>query len=227
MGRKKKETEETVAQPGQQLALAQQPPPLATYVKSDLEAQGTEWAHFLERAASLPCENNDQRAWWVDRLNQAHSLLASLEEKRSALVSPLNLSVKEINSDFGQVTKPLELVKQLCASVLAKFELARAAESVDLRNQAQALALAGDNEGCQAALAKLSGPDASSPYTTLWAWEARVVDKAALPEALKVVDDKALGVLCKAFKDREDPPVVPGVVFTRVASVRVKGGSNA
>ncbi len=84
---------------------------------------------------------------------------------------------------------------------------------------------AGDHAACQLALQAIPESAPLAGTATVWSWTYTVPDPTKLPAAFQriVADDTALGDLCTAFKDKDVPPTVDGVVFARVARVQPRG----
>lgn len=197
---------------------------LPAYDNTALARHQTYWADALAQLADLPCESAEQEAWWAENLNKAQHTFNAIDAERDALVRPLNAEVKDINLAHKPVLTLLEQCKALIASKLSDAATARGRLAGAARGDAAALALAGDSAGCQAALASIPDDLRVEGIATVWSWRVVSTNIEAMSKSFLLPDDKALAAVCKAFKDREDAPVLDGVVFERVAKVQPRGG---
>lgn len=180
---------------------------------------------FEERMAELKgyVFAQEDRPLLVQNMNWAQGVLKSLEEERENLVRPLIDDKAKIDGVYRETRSPIEAFKAFCSEQEAKLELEAQAAQHAAREIARLAAASGDAEGCLAALAAVPEADKTAGSRTTMGWDFEIVDKEAVPEIYKTVDEKLIKASCKAFAKSEVPPNIPGIVFKRSAKVAPLG----
>jgi hypothetical protein len=190
---------------------------------AETEAQ---WRAGVAELAALQFETLEQEQWGGAKLKEVQALFNTYEAERTELTKPMNAQLREVNAAFKPVLSALEEAKSVLATKLSDAATARGRLAAAQREAAVLAAQAGDTAGCQQALAAIADDVKVAGVATVWSWDYAVADFAVLSDAFKAVNDKTLKDLCKAFKDKETAPVVPGVTFTRSAKVQPAGGGT-
>lgn len=116
---------------------------------------------IVERAFDVVVNSDESLSFAVDMLGEIKSRMRNIEKERTAMVKPINDSVKNINAKFKTVTQPLEdaerALKPKVVAYQSKIERERreAAEAERKRIEAEKLAEA----EAQAAIGNQEGAD--------------------------------------------------------------------
>lgn len=178
-------------------------------------------AQLIELLATIPgLETVQQEQWAADRMTEARAVLADLEADRQREVRPLIDQKAEIDLAYRSTTKPLNDFVAAIKKALDHAAAARLKVEEEKRLVAATLAAAGDDEGCQQALAVLSEPVKIAGASTSHVWRWREVDLAKAPREYTEPKAKALDALCKTHDKLNTPPTIPGFEFYKEASTR-------
>lgn len=188
-------------------------------------SQATELQAFL---AAAPCVSPVQEQWFDQQLASVRALLKSLEEKRTSITKPMNAAKAAVDALFSPASQPLKKCEEIIRDKLLGAANARLTAERAALAAATAAATAGKPLEALAALAdRPAAPEARTGSSTGSKW---VVKSANVREMAKdhqatgylMADPDALQSLCRACDDGP-APVVAGVVFERVATLRAKG----
>lgn len=190
-----------------------------------------EWAENLEELKgmlkgvallSTPAEEQ----WGADQLTRVAAAYSEMEEDRKRVVRPLLDDKKMIDDDYAKSTKPALELQALLKDLLGRSAKARLEAVRALEAKAATLAAAGDDEGCQQALAVI--PEATKIHgaSTTLVWEGTLVDITKAPTHLLTANDKAVAALCKAHDAAGTTPTEPGFSFQRVPHTRRTAGKK-
>lgn len=180
------------------------------------------WEAELDQLKALPCSTPEQERWWGDIITRAQAELRELEDDRTAVTKPINDDLRRINGCYKPVVHAVETVKTLAKAKIAEAINARFAAEAAAMTALAAAAASGDDAACGAALAAIPAPVANAGVRTSFRWEVAEIKKSQLSKEWLVPDVAGLEALCKQTKG-EQPPVVKGVAFKRVAVVAANG----
>ena len=152
--------------------------------------------------------------------------LDAVEAAEKAITQPINAGLKAARDLF----RPLRSSLDACVGMLKAPMGAWMQEKALAERQARAVALEAVKVGDHATMAQaltvaadVSGrPDAGAAARFAWEVE-RVLNPDLVPDEYWVLDTKQIDAVARAWSGkREDPPVVPGVKFKRVARIAGK-----
>lgn len=181
-------------------------------------SQATELEVFLDAA---PCRTAVQEQWFSEQLANVRGLTKLLEEERTKVTKPLLAAKAAVDALFRPATGPLKKCEDIIRDKLKGAAQARLdAECVALLAATVAAAV-GESEAAVAALAAIPEAVATTGSSTGSKWVVEHADVTAMPVEYLLPDIGALEKLANAAKDGP-APVVAGVVFKRVATLRAK-----
>jgi hypothetical protein len=141
------------------------------------------------------------------------------EAMRKRAVDPLNAARSEINGWFKPLTDTAQEAMTHLKQIMARYLVATESAQEEAA-EAQQLALqTGDAASLNAATAVLTEPPPVARATSRFCWRVeRYVKELMLLEDL-LPDESKMNRLAREAGDSEQPPVRPGVIFTRDAVV--------
>lgn len=154
-----------------------------------------------------------------DYLSQVVRERDALVAKRQELVKPFKTLVSTVEETFRPFVKDLTSAEEHLKKEIGAYRLAQQREAEAAREAAAvALETTGkvDVQAIERANA-LTEPDAGRS-TTRYVWEVKRINPDLLPDEYWAPDRAKIEAIAKAAKG-DDAPVVPGVVFERVAIV--------
>lgn len=199
---------------------------ILTIDQHKLTEAATSWELALAQGRQLPCESVLEEQWWANKLTAVQAVLTAMEAEREELVRPLIDDKRKVDAAYKTATAPAQAFKELAKSKLAEAEGRRLQAQEAARQLAANAAAVGDTAACTAALAAIPEDAEVKGRSTSTVWVPRVVDASLVPDIYKVVDEKALKAVAKAFAKKSEPPTIPGVVFEREVQVRVFTGKK-
>ena len=136
--------------------------------------------------------------------------------------APLNAGLKVVRSWFAPAVDALETCEAHLKGQLSTYRVRQAAEAQKAREAAALAVESGASADAQLAALQTAADAGAAPQgrsTVAFAWAVdRVVAPDMVPDEWWRVDDAKLAAFAKAHKG-EDAPVVPGVLFKRIARV--------
>jgi hypothetical protein len=176
---------------------------------------------LVEFLTHTPCKTPEAEAWYSERLSDVRGLIKVLEDNRTSLTKPLLEAKKRIDAMFSPATKPLKECETIIRDKLRMAACGRLeAERAALR-LAETAAATGDSAGVMAALAHVPQHVETTGSTVRMVWKVDSCVVAEMPAEFLMPDEAALRKVCSAA-DKDNPPVVPGVVFRLDAALRAK-----
>lgn len=162
----------------------------------------------------------------------ADQLLTHVVQRRDAAIAmrrqatvPLYAVIKTVEGWFKPLVDADTCSERHLKDAMSRYRLAQAEAEREARELAAQAAAEGDAETLLAALTvatEAGAKPAGARATTKFAWRVKGVPyPAAVPREYWCVDRAKLDALAKAHKG-DDPPIVPGVEFERVAQIGAK-----
>ncbi len=161
-------------------------------------------------------------------------VLDSMQEQRDAVTKPLYEGWKNTCELFKE---GLDLQKEICASLkglIAGYELEQARLKALATQEARAALVTGDVQTIERALTVVNeaAPDAAQGVSTTFKWQVKRLAPVDLPCSCcgsvrgmvpreywtEQADFSKLNDFASRWKEN-DPPIIPGVIFERAASV--------
>lgn len=143
----------------------------------------------------------------------------SLEARRTALTKPIDAQKKKIQALFVPVRQVHEQIEGVLKSKIGAYTLAqRQAEEEKMRAAAKAAA-SGDVASAAAIVTTMGATIEPKGQSVKEVWTFSVVDEGAVPRALMSPDPEKVLALVPKFGA---PPEVPGIVWSKGASVTVR-----
>jgi len=159
----------------------------------------------------------DVDAFLTDVVTRKDAALAM----RKRVTGPAYQIAREVEGWFRPLVAALEGAERHLKGLLGKQRLAALAAEREARELAAAAAEAGDAETLLTALevAAEAGARDDARATTRYAWIVKRIVEDLLPDEYWCPDAEKIGAVAKAADGAGDAPVIPGVVFERVAIV--------
>lgn len=188
-------------------------------------------AAITEKAASIQVTDTISQADAVSFLGNVAKALKAVTERRRFFVDPLNAQVKAVNALFAEFTEPLEQADKLVRGKVMTYQqqerlraeaekqaalAAAAVEDVPVPKVDGQLVNVGTGEVVEAAATTVRSFDGSATFRERWTFE--VTDPKAVPDAFKMVNEKAIGAAVRSGV-RE----IPGVRIYSVQEMAVTG----
>lgn len=173
-----------------------------------------------------PCDTAEQEQAFVDYMRRAHIIIQDLEGEREIAVRPLIDDKSKIDSLYRAARGPWESIKAVCKRKIAAREQARRKLEDEARRQAVLSATTHDSAAFSvatstlAALREVAPPPIAASVT--WQWVVKETHKGRMPIEYLCPDESRLAAVCRLAKNQENPPVISGVVFERIANVGVR-----
>ena len=184
------------------------------------------WQKALDQFTLLPCDASTQ-ATWSEWQNHCQLALRAIEEDRTEITKPINASLRAVNSQFKTTTAPLEAFKALCGEKIGAYQLELDNQARAARQDAALAAQNADQVAYDVAISQLSAPAEKPAQTRVsFSWVPETVDLQTLDRTYVMADMTKLTGLGKLNKDSDNPPVVAGVTWKRVASAAPTGRST-
>jgi len=166
-----------------------------------------------------------------DSYTIADSCLTIAVNRRDALVAarkdflaPVKAEVNRVEALVRTATKVDDVTVLHLKREIGAFRVAQAQAQEDARRLAQDAAREGDADTLHTALA-IADSAAEAPTgraTCRFVWRVKRIAEDLLPSEYFVPDRARIDAEAKAWGGGEDPPVIPGVVFERVAQIGVR-----
>jgi hypothetical protein len=155
---------------------------------------------------------------WLQRKDAAEAM-------RKRATAPLTKAKAEIDGWFKPALTAVAKIETACRGALNAYETAKAAAALDSRAKAQAAAASHDTG---AMLAELIAAADNAPVSASvegvavpMRWIVKRIVADLLPREWLIPDEKRINAHARACKADAEPEPIPGVVFERVAEVRV------
>lgn len=172
-------------------------------------------------AAHEEIRNAEELAVADATLSDIMRLEDELVARRQAAVAPTKKLIAEVEAWFRAYIKDAVAAKEGIKKAIGAYRLKKAN---DERRELEAARAAADEGRSSDALAHvqasqaISAPDGARAKTR-FAWEVKRIAEDMLPDEWWTPDVAKIAEVAKAAGSSEDPPVIPGVVFERVAIV--------
>jgi hypothetical protein len=176
------------------------------------KSQAIELAAFLR---DKPADAPGAEAWFSSTLSSVRGLLKGLEDERTKATQPLLAAKRAIDALFAPATTPLKECETVIRGKLAEAATMRFAAESESRRLAETAAAEGRFADVLDTLAEAPEAEATVGSSARVTWVASVVDFSLLPDAYKVVNERALGAAVH-------PTEIPGVAWVQVVKVRAK-----
>lgn len=158
-------------------------------------------------------------------LTQAVQLLDAAKICRSSVTGPVYKAIKEVEARFKPAMSQLEGFILRAKTEIGRYRTTLANEAHAARQAAALAAQTGDADGLVDSLNAadaLSAPVVGAGAKVKIRWVVKRITPELLPfPAWWCPDEAAIQEVALAHKG-EEPPVIPGVVFERVAAVSAK-----
>lgn len=154
-------------------------------------------------------------------LSEIVRLKDELIARRQAAVTPTKRLIAEVEAWFRPYVKDAEAAEHGLKRAIGAYRLKKAEDERKALDAARAAADAGNSSAALAhvqASQALAAPDGARAQTR-FAWEVKRIAPDLLPDEWWTPDVARIAEVAKAAGSSEEPPVVPGVVFERVAIV--------
>lgn len=209
---------------------------------SDLAELRTNAGHLLARAHGLTVSTREEAGQGADLLASLRSMIRQVEDQRKALTGPLNETIRKINAQSVEMSRPLKdaeasLRARLIAYAVAEKRAAAEAAEEAARAEAEALAAAenareaGAEDVAEAIIAEVAAqPDPAAlakvaPIRSTWGavasirhtWTFEVVEFALVPRQWLTLDEAKVKAAIKAGV-RE----IPGLHIFQAESLQVR-----
>lgn len=154
-------------------------------------------------------------------LTEVARLRHELVERRQAPLRDVKAVIKEVESWFLDYVKAcdraIDGMKRAKSNFLTERDRLRLAE----RERAQAAADAGDSSAVLAHVVQAQALEAA-PKGTRYAWEVKRINPDLLPDEWWCPDTTKIAAVAEAAGSGDEAPIVPGVIFERVAVVQAR-----
>lgn len=157
-------------------------------------------------------------------LTEIVRLKDDLVSRRQAAVKPTKQLVAEVESWFRPYIKDVEAAEDALKKTIGAYRTRKANEG---RRQLLAARAASDEGRTDDALAHvqasqaIAAPDAARAGTR-FAWEVKRIAPDLLPDEWWTPDVERINTVAEEAGSSDEPPVIPGVIFERVAIVSAK-----
>lgn len=148
-----------------------------------------------------------------------------LEEKKRAVVDPINKSLKELRSWFKPPQDYYAECEQILKGKIAAYHQDRGRDNQAAMNEAGEAHRAGDAAGVSEALAKIDLPEKTEGVSLRETWDFEVINADLVPREYLAVDLAAVRRAMQAEVAAGHEPVVPGVRFFKKTGVAVRTGT--
>jgi hypothetical protein len=157
-------------------------------------------------------------------LSEIVRLKDELIARRQAAVTPTKKLIAEVESWFRPYVKDAEAAEAGLKRSIGAFRLAKA--DAERRELAAARAAADEGRSNDAlahvqASQAIAAPDGARTQTR-FGWEVKRIAPDLLPDEWWIPDAARIAAVAKDAGASEEPPVIPGVVFERVAIVAAR-----
>lgn len=144
----------------------------------------------------------------------------ALEAMQSSATVPLNAVLKTIRGWFAPGRAALERAEKHIKAVMGNYQLAKARTERLAREAAAVAAATDEGEGLIASLTLATEASQKAPgrATARFIWVVERIAADLLPAEYFIPDEKRIAAEGRAHKG-DEPPVIPGVVWTREAQI--------
>lgn len=140
---------------------------------------------------------------------------------RQGPVAQIKGVIKEWESWFLAPIKEHDAAEAGVKASCNAYLTAKANEAAKAREAAQVAADRGDSSAVLANIQQAQALEAV-PSGTRYAWEVKRIATDLLPDEYWIPDHEKIAAVAKAAGSGEEPPVIPGVVFERVATMQAR-----
>lgn len=170
---------------------------------------------------AMRIENAEDYAFADGVLTDVVQRKDAFEDMMKSATAPLNAGLKVVRSWFAPGRDAFETCEAHLKGLLSTYRVRQAAEAQKAREAAARAVETGAPAEAQLAALQTAADAGAAPAgraTVAFAWRVARVVADLLPDEWWTPDDAKLAAFAKAHKG-EDAPVIPGVVFERVARV--------
>lgn len=174
---------------------------------------------LVPKAKSFVVDNDAAKAKAIDLIKAIKERSKVVADLKDEIVKPQKAVLDALTKKFtGPIAQFKEAEDALKRAVVA-YDSAQAQAKAKAAAEAAKLSKKGDADAAHAALMlATSVPDKTEGVSEVKYWEVEVVDKAAVPEQYKIVDEKALLDIIRM----DSTASVPGVRFVQKTRLQVK-----
>jgi hypothetical protein len=145
---------------------------------------------------------------------------------RGSVTGPLYSVIRTVEAWFKPMLDAVAPVEKHLRGTMGAYRVRLAELEREAREAAAVAAETGDAEALIEALEVAS--DAAAPVvatsTTAFYWTVERVVEGMLPDQYWIVDHASLNAIAKSAGSSDEAPIVPGVIFKRMARIGVKHG---
>lgn len=175
-------------------------------------------ARAQEAAQALVVNTPEQAADAAEFLADVQEEAKAIEAMRKSATDPILASLETIRGWFRPVETGLKLVETTVKERIGEYAAAAKEEQRKAFAAAAELHKAGDHTQARALVAvsnDAAGKRSPKGTNTREVWEAKVTDASQVPREWCVPDEKRIKASAKSVHADQQPPPIPGVVYTR------------
>lgn len=182
----------------------------------------------LKKFKTLTLETVEQEQWAAEKVLFLAKYVEAQEVERTAMKRPVLDDAKAIDDAYRPSTAPAKEGIELLKKMIADAARARMRANESAVKGAQTLALAGDSQAAQSALATVQEPVELNGASTQEFWNFEIVDPNLVPDRYKVVSAELVQAdLDFDTKAQRGPTPIPGVRHFKDVKVRRTSGKKA
>ena len=194
-----------------------------TLSKAELDAEHESDKATLAELVAHPNIADDQELAMLDAtLTDVARLHDELVARRQKPVKQVKGLIAEFEGWFRPYLKDVDAALDALKGVKSRYLTAKDAAARKAREDAQKAADAGDSAAVLESIQRAQEIEAVGSAGTRYAWEVKRIAPDLLPDEYWIPDQARISAVAKAAGSSEEPPVLPGVVFERVAVVQAR-----
>lgn len=174
----------------------------------------------LAEILSFPCDTAKDEETLNEILSFVQGKITHIESMRTEITQPMNTAKRSIDKLFKALSAPYDAAKSSIKEKLAGAENKRRELRALAWKEAEVLSLQGDTKGMEIALSRVFPTQvASAGVQYRYQWTFEVENLAEVPREFLTVNPDRIAVHLAAFSKSEHADPIPGLKFTRVATV--------
>ena len=191
--------------------------------KAELDAEHESDRAALAELLAHPDIADDASLSVLDAtLSDVARLHDELVARRQKPVKQVKGLIAEFEGWFRPYLKDVDAALDALKGVKSRYLTAKDAAARKAREDAQKAADAGDSAAVLESIQRAQEIEAVGSAGTRYAWEVKRIAPDLLPDEYWIPDQAHISAVAKAAGSSEEPPVIPGVVFERVAVVQAR-----
>lgn len=143
----------------------------------------------------------------------------AVKAMRTSATGPMYQAIKVVESWFRPVLSALEGAETHLKGAMGAYREAEDAARREASATAAVAATSGDSAALVEALTISGAAPAAARASTTYAWRVLRIAEDMVPDEYWTIDLVKLGAIAKSAGGGDEPPIVPGVVFERVAKI--------